>query len=457
MRARIFFGGLVGVAIGCAPAPPARRASPLPVVLTTPPAEAGAPVVEVPAPPPQPLPAAKPEAPPVAPIDPNIEVSTLSFLARNDKQALMLASGSGDANPYYVVIDLATSCAVESYRQGDVFRAMRQATSPLVMETYYGKETPPGAAPLDPALLSMLNDAKGTAEIRSVVGLANRFGLTSVQYAPLAWSAEGPHVFVTAGLLYHSTDGGRTFHPVDDYPSANASISPDGKTVVYERCGDHEAIPGRPVCRAHRELVAAPLDAMNAKVSLALLSNVDGYVFHEGFSQDGHALVWRTDATRGCLHYVDPKTAAVDRKVCIADPHFARRSNGRPTNAPQLVKWLGLSPDEGTGAIEWESFRQQSLTYETVILDMKAGVIGRTLPDFQFRFLGDGGTVVVQSWSSGSDPKLISAPGKPMRLVDRGAWVDWDSKTGRAIVDLYPRGKKIGKNACKLVAVRSVP
>ena len=287
------------------------------------------------------------------------------------------------------------------------------------------------------------------------MGLASRFGLTSMQFAPLAWNAEGPHVLVVAGLLYHSKDGGHTFRAVDDHPSAHPMVSPDGKTAVYERCSEHEAIPGRPVCTARRELVAWPLDATRPPLSLTSLSHVDGYVFPEGFSKDGHVLVWRTDATHGCLLFIDPRTAAVDRRVCVTDPHFASRQSRRP----DVVKWVGLSPDEGTGAIEWSSFRPQSMTNETVILDMKAGVIARTLPDWQFRWLGDNGTALVQSWSSGSDPKYISAPGKPMKLVYRGAMLDWDSTTGRAIVDVSsapPGTRKLGKSACKLVSVRTL-
>jgi hypothetical protein len=121
------------------------------------------------------------------------------------------------------------------------------------------------------------------------------------------------------------------------------------------------------------------------------------------------------------------------------------------------VKWVGLSPDEGTGALEWTSFRPQSLTFETVILDMKAGAIARTLPDWQFRWLGDNGTVLVQPWGApGSDPKYISAPGQPMKLVYRGAMHDWDSRSGRGIIDLLntPRVATLGKSACKLVSVR---
>lgn len=421
--------------------------------------DAGAPLAAERTPEAKPLPPARPEPPPIAPIDPKTRLQSISFLAANDKQSLMLTLPPGDEAPSYVVFDLATRCAVESYREASVLRTINKAVGPLVMETYYGKLSPPDAAPLDPAMLAALNDAEGTAEISRTLGLASRFGLTSLEYTPLAWNAEGPHVLVVAGLLYHSSDGGRTFRAVDDHPASSAKISPDGKTVVYERCTEREAIPGRPVCRGQRELVASPLATLDtrAPVPLTPLTNVDGYVFPEGFSKDGHVLVWRTDAVHGCMLFIDPSTAAVDRNVCVTDPHFTKRHAGKPTGAPELVKWQGLSPDEGTGSLHWQGFQMTSLTYETAIVDMKAGAIQRTLTDWQLRWLGDNFTAFVQPWSAG-DAQFISAPGKPLKLVHRGFVFDWDPITGRAIVDTTSTRvtRTLGATACKLLSVRTL-
>ena len=465
MGCRLLYGSVAILAVGCSPAPHTSSSSPSPApkVILLPSPDAGARVAEVAvaAPEPKPLPVAKPVAPPMSPIDPKAHVSFVSYLAANATHALMLGSGDGYDIPSYVVFDLATKCAVESYREGNVFRTVHKATQPLIMETYYGRLSPPAAAPIDSAMLAALNEPEASAEIRSAVGLANRFGLTSLQFAPLSWNAEGPHVLVVAGLLYHSSDGGRTFRAVDDHPSTRAQISPDGKTAVYERCSEREAIPDRPVCRGPRELVASPLTTLDARapVTLTPLTGTGGYVAHEGFSKDGHVLVWRTDATHGCLLFIDPNSAAVDRQVCVTDPHFATQAAGKLTQEPSIVKWVGLSPDEGTGALEWSGFRPKSTTYETVILDMKAKAIARTLPDWQFRFLGDNFTALVQSWSGFSDPQYLSAPGQPIKLVHRGHIHDWDSRSGRALTDATtgPRATRtLGGSACKLISVRTI-
>ena len=274
MGCRLLYGSVAILAVGCSPAPHTSSSSPSPApkVILLPSPDAGARVAEVAvaAPEPKPLPVAKPVAPPMSPIDPKAHVSFVSYLAANATHALMLGSGDGYDIPSYVVFDLATKCAVESYREGNVFRTVHKATQPLIMETYYGRLSPPAAAPIDSAMLAALNEPEASAEIRSAVGLANRFGLTSLQFAPLSWNAEGPHVLVVAGLLYHSSDGGRTFRAVDDHPSTRAQISPDGKTAVYERCSEREAIPDRPVCRGPRELVASPLTTLDARAPVTL-------------------------------------------------------------------------------------------------------------------------------------------------------------------------------------------
>jgi hypothetical protein len=402
--------------------------------------------------------AAPPTPPPLSPVDPKVNISLISLLGTTDTQALLLAPERDD-EVHFLVADLKTACVTESYRRGRALQALYKEAFRLLIKTNPTGPLPEplGELPMDEAVRKVLNTPEASQEIRDIVGLVNRFGVSD--YMPIAWSPGGPDVFVVAGLLYRSRDGGRTFTTVDNHPASNVKVSPDGKFATYERCRDPEARPGTPVCRGQQDIVALPLDGDSEPHLLRQKTGTPGYVFDEGFTKDGHVILWETDIDKGCMLFVKPENGYIERKVCFSDPHFAETKHGKRTGRADLVKWDGLSADEQTGAIEWTSTNAKSLTWETVVLDMKAGRIARVLPDWQFRFIGDQQTVMVQSWSRGSDAKYIVKSNDAMRLAFSGPLMDWDAKRGRAVIYEWadPRvSTTLGASACKLIRVRTL-
>jgi hypothetical protein len=430
-----------------------------PIWIATPPADAGASfdaalVVETPAPPPAPPPiVSKPEPPPVEPLDPNLDAESWWFEGANDTHAWLSALAMNDPQlGYSVVVDLATGCAVESYKSPRVFDRVSALLRPLYGETYLNEASPADGGGLDAKVHATLE--AGSAEIRKTIGLASRFGLTSFGHGMLSWNAEGPHVLVRAGLLYHSGDGGRTFRAVDDHPADDVSLTPDGKMAVYTRCQTPEAVPGRAVCHGYREIVSWPVDGSRAPRPLAVsgLSSRS-----EGLSNDGHVILWSTDARSGCVLFVNPETGATDRKVCVSDPHFAKAKSSPPV--AQMVKLSGFSPEEKYAALDWQGFTKY-LTYETAIVDMTAGKIVRVLPEWQLRGLDDEGTALVGPWAEGAgDATYRFALGKPKKLLWPGFMMTWEPKRKRAILEIAtPRQRrKLGKVACKILRVEKTP
>jgi hypothetical protein len=392
--------------------------------------------------PPEPPASAKPEPPPAEPVNPELDAEGWWLLGTNDTHAWLSSLATNDPQPgYSVVLDQSTGCAVESYKDAPVFGEIAELLRPIYAETYMGAPSPSDGT---------LNDG-----IRKSVGLASRFGMTSLHHNTVAWNAEGPYVLVRAGLLYRSADGGRTFHSVDKHPADEVAVTPDGKTAVYERCHDLQAVTGRPVCRSFRELVSLPLDGSREPLVLSVLGISSR---NQGLSKDGHALVWTTDSSGGCLQFVDPKTAAVDRKVCVTDPHFAKP----PSSAPQAqtVSFSGLSPDEKYAVLHWQGFTQTHLTYETAVVDMTAAKIVRVLPEWQMRGIDDAGTVLAGPWAEGSGDAIYRFPlGQPKKLLFRGAMLEWEPKRHRAIVEVATARvrKKLGKVSCKIVRVETTP
>jgi hypothetical protein len=432
---------LVLAPLACSPA--TKPADPITVVAAPPPTvDAGpAPIAAAPPPPPP----ARPQPPPVEPLDPNLDAFAWTFLGASETHAWFSTMTETDGQPgYSVVVDLATACATESYRDPRIFEDVRKMTSDRDIEN---------------AL-----DA-GSAEIRRTVGLASRFGLTSLFYTPVAWNTDGPHVLVHAGLMYHSSDGGRRFAAIDNHPASDAKITPDGKTAVYERCHDPEAMTGRALCSSYVELVSWPLDGSRAPLVLTALGGRG--VRNEGISKDGHAIVWRDDATHGCLELIDVATAKIDRNVCITDPHFAKqpmpKKKGEPPTAgppePSGVQWLGMSPDERYGALSWTGFTTRYLTFETALVDMGSAKIARTLPEWQLHGLDDAGTALVTPWAEGGgDATRMFELGKPAKVLWKEFMFDWNPKTRRALLDVSRRVKvKLGKAACKIVRVARSP
>ena len=440
---------VVVAACGSPPAPP-----PVVVPAQPPPDTGDVPIAIAVAPPPPPPPppppiVAKPEPPPIQPLDPELEAEAWHFQGASETHAWLSAMAMSDPQPgYSVVVDLAKGCAVESYEDEKPFDEIAELLRPIYGETYLNKAIPQEAS-LDARILASLH-AHATG-IRRLVGLASRFGMTSYGYEMLAWSKDGPDVLVRAGLLYHSRDGGKTFRAVDDHPSDRVYVTPDGKTAVYERCHEAEAVPGRPICKSWRETVSWPLDGSRPPRVLTV-EGLDAR--NEGVSNDGHAMIWRTSATNGCLDFVNVETGATDRQVCVTDPHFAK---GTKSNESQHVRFRELSAGEGYAALEWQGFTKSYLSYETAIVDMKAAKIVRVLPDWQLRALDDDGTVFASPFMEGAgDATYRFAPGKEKKLVTRtGFFARLDAKNRRAIFELgTPRQRtKLGKVACKIVRV----
>ncbi len=391
-----------------------------------------------------------PQAPPTAPVDPKLEVESWFFEGANGTHAWLHAMFASDPQPDYdAVVDLATHCVVESYPTGNRLRAVFAPMRELWAETYGQKPAP--NEDMDAKIASTLDSAK--AEVQWTVGMGARFDKTSLWNGSMAWNKEGPHVFVAAGLLYHSLDGGRSFRRVDDHAASQLTVSPDGRMLVYHRCQQPEAHRGRPTCQSEETLAAIALDTPHfLPREIANLGRGNGYAFSEGFSADGHALVWRTDGQGGCLEFIDPRSGAVTRKSCVTDPHFTD-AQGKPA----LVKFSALTTNEKFMALDWQGTEKRRLVYESPIFDTASAALDRTLVDWQLHGLLDDGAALVKPWSEGSGDAMYLWPrGQPKRLLWHDPMLYRDVKTGRALIESAVRTRrKLGPNACKMVRIEN--
>lgn len=178
-----------------------------------------------------------------------------------------------------------------------------------------------------------------------------------------------------------------------------------------------------------------------------------GFHFH-GLSNDGHIMLTRSSGNAQlCLEFVDPGTGNIDRTVCTMIP---------ATPAPKQpgVHWEGASPGERYGSIEWwETRPKKGATIVLAITDMQDGHILRTVEDVAIHGWDDNGTMLLSSMQEGGgDHTYLEKPGQPRKLLGNFVVYDFDPATRRAIVDGNPpRKTKLGKVACKIEKVITVP
>ena len=441
-RSHLVALSLSALLLGCSgpAAPPSGPLlAPLPTAPTAPPRDEGttparalvprAPAKVVEAPP----------APPVRPIDPTLPSDGFLLLGSNATHAWLTAVVE-DRDPHYtVVVDLARGCAVESYPQTKAQAALRNVNNGRVLSDAARAQSAP----------DLLASPDARAELRDLVGLGRRFGLTKAPFDPLVWSKDGLHIFVVDGRLHHSADGGHSYEVVDTDDIYSPVVTPDGRYVVYERCVGHTISQGT-LCPTGRQLASWSLDGSSPPRTLF----AGGGFHNHGLSNDGHVILTRSGGTSPfCVEFADPATGKIDRSVCTTIP---------PTKAPKQVGifWKGASPGERYGSIEWwETRPQKGATIVLAITDMQDGHIIRTVEDVAIRGWDDAGTVLLSSMQEGGgDHTYLEKPGEPRKRLGSFLLHDFDPATRRAIVDgNAPRKSTLGKTACKIAKVIRVP
>lgn len=396
---------------------------PPPVVTAEPPAK----------PPPPPAPVVVIEgapAPAKQPIDPSHKVDGSGLLLSLTSTEIWYLLG----DHYTVVIDRATGCAVEGYRDPPLLVALQKNRDPASVEAQLKK----------PAVLQA---------IRDWVGLGRRLGARGQHFLmESAWSLDGRFIYLALNdLLYRSADGGRSFARVDELFSSRLAMSMDGKHLVYEHdvqpdgpsCSRSAHAPG---CNIERQYVSLPTDGSRGPLGFTA-----GQTFLLEQRADGRALFWRSD-NEICADTFDLGAPAKASSVCVPYPK-------RATGVWPGRQWESLSPSGRYGVVKWEEGRPNlvgalALTYVVSLVDMTTKKFLKEVTDVQAE-VDDEGNMVAQSMSEGGGDHTYFYPLKGARkLLGHHHLVAWHDKT--AILGVH-RVAKLADRKCDLVKSVKTP
>jgi hypothetical protein len=399
---------------------------PQPVAIAVAP-EASAPLA--PAPPPPAKVVEGPSPPPKQPIDPKLKVDGSGLLLGASATEIWLTLDGH----YSVVVDRATGCANEGYREPPAFEALRDSRDDDQSEAELAK----------PETL---------AAIRDVVGLGRRFDVRHLEFGlDLSWSPDGHHIFVVSNeLLYHSADGGHSFARVDDFLSDRVQMSRDGGHLVYERCRKKDCPSCRkkygPGCNSGREYVSLPTDR-----SRGPLPFTSGQTYFLDMTADGRAMFWRTDA-QVCLDMFDLARPGRDGTVCIPFPANA-------TGGWNSREWESVSPSRKWGIVKWEEGRPNrvgaiAMTYVVSLVDIPNTRIVKEVTDVRGT-VDDDGNMVVQSMSEGGGDHTYFYPRNGKRkLLGNHFLLVWRDK--EAVLGVH-RVAPLGARKCDLIKSVKTP
>lgn len=370
-----------------------------------------------------------PSPPPKQPIDPKFKVDGSGLLLGASSTEIWMTLIGG----YSVVIDRATGCAVEGYREPPEFKPLSESHDDDLTEAELAK----------PATL---------AAIRGMVGLGRRFDVRHLELGlDLSWSPDGHHIWVISNeLLYHSSDGGHSFARVDDFYSGRLQVSRDGRHVVYERCRKKDC-PScwkkyEPGCNSGREYVSLPSDR-----SRGPLPFTSGQTFFFDMTDDGRAMFWRTDS-QVCLDMFDLARPGRDGSVCI--PYPAKATGGWNSR-----EWESVSPSRKWGIVKWEEGRPNrvgamAMTYVVSLVDIPNTRIVKEVTDVRGT-VDDDGNMVAQSMSEGGGDHTYFYPlNGPRKLLGDHFLLVWRDK--EAVLGVH-RVAPLGARRCDLIKSVKTP
>ncbi|MBX3192192.1 MAG: hypothetical protein KF819_34705 [Labilithrix sp.] len=425
-RALVLFAVASGVA-SCESAPKSKTVEipAQPTVAPTPASSAPPP----PAPPSPPKIVEGPPPPPKQPIDPKVKVDGIGLLRGASPTEIWLLVGDA----YSVVVDRATGCAVEGYRDPPAFNVLSASRDDETTEAELAK----------PETL---------AAIRDMVGLGRRFDVRHLEIGlDLAWSPDGRHIFVISNEhLYHSPDGGRSFALVDDFLSARMEMSRDGKHLVYERCQRQDCPSCRRQygagCNSGREYVSLPTDRSRGPKPFT-----GGQTHLLDMTADGRAMFWRSDS-QICLDVFDLARPIRASFLCVPLP--SKASGPWPAH-----RWESVSPSGKWGIVKWNEGRPNrvgaiALTYVVSLVDMQSGQIVKELTDVGGA-VDDDGNIVAQSMTEGGGDHTYFYPRSgPRRLLGNQSLLVWREK--EAVMRVY-RVAPLGARRCDLIKSAKTP
>lgn len=380
-------------------------------------------------------------ATPSSPASPLVDASLprpsgVEVQGANETHALLKLEGTKTHDFHYAILDLQTSCLVETHAPFPRLEALR-AIGPAPFE----RPTRATMAPHQARAAAALADPATRAEITRYVSLARRFGMQRdsvfTSNGDLAWSPDGTKILAFfASAAFRSRDGGQSYELVEANTSRAPYVTRDGRYAFFRRCAD----PNRyqTSCSGAEEIAFFETGSSAPPRRVPL-----GRGSVEGLDPTGEKLVVVRDHEPGKLvvDHLDPTTGAFTRAFTVPAPPL-------PSN-----HYFTIDPSRGGrfGAFHhWVDASRARID----VIDMTSGKIVSSRTE---RFVGtevdDEGRL---AWGTVNLVRAMATTrkgaSKVMGAGDRAGW----APGGRLVVfDFRAPGKTIG-GGCGLVRVARV-